>query len=68
MLTESELPLIAEMEITLPPDQLFEIFQDQPYCFFLDSAMVPENWDVTHSWGAGPLCYSNLVETPAPHS
>jgi para-aminobenzoate synthetase component 1 len=39
MLSGYKLPLIEELQNTLPPNILFEFFQNQLYCFFLDSAM-----------------------------
>ena len=39
MSLEPRRPLIAEIETNLAPPSLFELFRDDPFCFFLDSGM-----------------------------
>ena len=39
MLTNAPLPLIEELDIGLSPVALFELFRNEPFCFFLDSSM-----------------------------
>jgi len=41
MLVHDMLPLIDKLDNFYPPLNLFELFLDEPFCFFLDSAMDP---------------------------
>ena len=42
MLHTATLPLIEELDTNLSPVALFELFRDEPFCFFLDSSMDKE--------------------------
>jgi para-aminobenzoate synthetase component I len=55
MLDQTKLPLIEEIEFSLPPERLFDIFKDQPYCFFLDSALDPEKLGRYSLMGSQPF-------------
>lgn len=49
------LPLIEELETNLSPIELFALFQNEPFCFFLDSAMDPQKLGRYSFLGANPF-------------
>jgi para-aminobenzoate synthetase component 1 len=55
MPSESESPLVEELETSLPPDRLFDLFKDQPNCFWLDSALDPEKLGRYSLMGSQPF-------------
>ena len=57
------LPLIEELKTGLPPTTLFELFRNEPYCFFLDSGMDPQRLGRYSFMGANPfLLLKSLAE------
>lgn len=48
-------PLIEELDNNHPPLALFELFRNQPYCFFLDSSMDPQKLGRYSFTGADPF-------------
>jgi para-aminobenzoate synthetase component 1 len=41
MYSQRDILLIEEIDTPLPPERLFDLFKDQPYCFWLDSSLDP---------------------------
>ena len=50
-----DLPLIEEVETIIPQEGLFDIFRDQPYCFWLDSALDPQKLGRYSLMGSQPF-------------
>jgi para-aminobenzoate synthetase component 1 len=49
------MPLIEELDTTLPPAALFEIFKNDPFCFFLDSSMDKQKLGRYSFMGGSPF-------------
>lgn len=49
------MPLIEEVETIIPQEGLFDIFRDQPYCFWLDSALDPQKLGRYSLMGSQPF-------------
>ena len=50
MVNAARAPLIEEISASLSALDLFELFRNRPYCFFLDSSMDPQKLGRTLSW------------------
>ncbi|MBI2869922.1 MAG: aminodeoxychorismate synthase, component I [Chloroflexi bacterium] len=48
-------PVIQEVSTSLPPPRVFELFQDRPFSFFLDSANAPHRLGRYSFIGADPF-------------
>jgi len=59
MSARSALPLIEELETALPPHELFALFKDQPYAFFLDSGLDPARLGRYSLMGSRPFLIFN---------
>ena len=55
MLHTATLPLIEELDTNLSPVALFELFRDEPFCFFLDSSMDKEKLGRYSFMGSRPF-------------
>jgi para-aminobenzoate synthetase component 1 len=55
MLDHTKLPLIEELESLRSAEELFDIFKDQPYPFWLDSASDPEKLGRYSLMGSQPF-------------
>ena len=55
MYHHTDLPLIEEIDTTLSPVMLFDVFKDQPDCFWLDSAMDPSKLGRFSLMGSEPF-------------
>ena len=55
MLNSVCLPLIEELDTNLSPLTLFEVFRNEPFCFFLDSAEDPQKLGRYSFMGSKPF-------------
>jgi para-aminobenzoate synthetase component I len=55
MLNSVRLPLLEELDTNLSPLTLFEVFRNEPFCFFLDSAADPQKLGHYSFMGSKPF-------------
>ncbi len=55
MVKVSRVPLIEELDSSLPPVTFFELFRREPFCFFLDSSMDPKKLGRYSFMGGNPF-------------
>jgi len=53
--TAKRAPLIEELDTHVSPLALFELFREESFCFFLDSAMNPEKLGRYSFMGSQPF-------------
>lgn len=57
MVSNNRLPLIEGLDTKLPPISIFELFRNEPFCFFLDSSMDPLKLGRFSFMGSSPFLF-----------